>query len=235
MKALLLAAGKSTRIAPISKGTPKPLLELDGQSVIKRNLAWLARSNVSDIWINLHYRPDEIKRHVGDGSEWGIKIRYALEPEILGTAGAVKNLESEWNETFLVVYGDNLFDFSLDDFLNFHRQHQCLASIALFDRNRQVHTGVAGGQVLLDPPYVQEFIEGSSLLVSPYVNAGVYVLEPAILKSIPNERFYDFGKDLFPGFVKVNKIAGHVINGYCLGIDTPESYESALTIIRRIK
>jgi len=70
IKVLLLAAGKSTRILPISKGMPKPLLDLDGQSVIKRNLAWLARSNISDVWVNLHYRPEEIKQHVGDGSQW---------------------------------------------------------------------------------------------------------------------------------------------------------------------
>jgi NDP-sugar pyrophosphorylase family protein len=235
IKVLLLAAGKSTRILPISKGMPKPLLDLDGQSVIKRNLAWLARSNISDVWVNLHYRPEEIKQHVGDGSQWGLNIRYVLEPEILGTAGAVKNLQSEWSETFLVVYGDNLLDFSLDLFLQFHRQHQCLASIALFDRNQHMHTGIAGGQVILDFPYIQEFIEGSSVLVSPYVNAGVYFLEPAILKSMPENIFFDFGKDLFPDFVRDNKMAGHVINGYCLGIDTPESYQSALTTIKRMK
>jgi NDP-sugar pyrophosphorylase family protein len=236
MKAFILSAGKSTRILPVSKGLPKPLIEIGNQSVLKRNIAWLHKAGFREIWINLHYRPEEIQEHLGDGSELGVQIHYVFEPEILGTAGAVKNLESEWRETFLLIYGDNLFQFSIVRFLKFHREQKCLATVALFDREKQLHTGVAGGQVVLSGPYIHGFVEGSSDRISPYVNAGAYLLEPEITKYIEPNTFYDFGKELFPKLINDNvKIAGHVIDGYCLGIDTPESYHSAISIIEKTK
>lgn len=221
---------------PISKGLPKPLIEIKGESVIRRNIGWLYREGIREIWINLHYRPDEIKSHLGDGSQLGVRINYVFEPEILGTAGAVKNLESEWDDTFLVVYGDNLFNFSIDPFLRFHRKNKSLVSIALFDRETHLHTGIAGGQVVLSGPHVQGFVEGSVDQISPYVNAGAYLLEPDITKYIQDKTFYDFGKDLFPDFIlRNNKICGHVIDGYCLGVDTPDSYRLAINIIEKIR
>lgn len=233
MKALVLAAGKSTRIAPISKGLPKPLIEIHGQSVLKRNLRWLSGFGFRDVWINLHYRAEEIINHVGDGADLGLNVQYVFEPEILGTAGAVKNLEEEWDETFLVVYGDNLFDFSLDAFVSFHRSQKTPLSLGLFDWQKHLHTGIAGGRVVLKGSYVQGFLEGKHQPISEYVNAGIYLLEPEILQHIPKKTFFDFGNDLFPKCIHNDiKISGHVINGYCLGIDTPESYHTALTLVK---
>ncbi len=233
MKALVLAAGKSTRISPISKGKPKPLLEIHGESILKRNLAWLAKYGIKDIWINLHYHPEEIINHVGDGSEFGVQVQYTFEPKILGTAGAVKHLQKEWAETFLVVYGDNILNFSLHQFCSFHQKNKSPISIALFNRTVHLHTGIAGGRVILEGSLVQGFIEGGTKSISEYVNAGVYLLEPKILKNIPEETFYDFGNDLFPKCINNDiKISGHIIDGYCLGIDTPESYKSALKLIK---
>ncbi len=232
MKALVLAAGKSTRIASISKGLPKPLIEVHGKSVLKRNLTWLAQFGFRDIWINLHYRAEDIINHLGQGDDLGLNIQYAFEPEILGTAGAVKHLQEEWKETFLVVYGDNLFQFSLDTFISFHQSQKTPLSIGVFDRSKHLHTGIAGGRVVLKGSYVQGFIEGGNQAISNYVNAGVYLLEPKILEIIPEETFFDFGNDLFPKCIHNDiKISGHIIEGYCLGIDTPESYQNALTII----
>ena len=226
MKALVLAAGISTRIAPVSKGLPKPLLEVAGLSVLKRNLAWLARANFSDIWINLHYRPDQIQKHLEDHPN----IHYVYEPKILGTAGAVKNLQSEVDGTFLIIYGDNLFDFSLESFLAFHRNHPTVASLALLDQKRHLHTGIAGGRVLLNGTEIGGFIEGKSDL--SLVNAGAYLIEPELLNYIPAKTFYDFGKDLFPDLLSRKiKLGGHLIDGSCLGIDTPESYHLAQKIM----
>lgn len=232
MKALVLAAGKSTRIAPISKGKPKPLLEIHGKSILKRNLTWLSSYGVRDVWINLHYRPEEIINHIGDGSEFDLRVQYIFEPKILGTAGAVKHLQKEWSDTFLVVYGDNILNFSLDQFRLFHEENHAPISIALFNRSTHPHTGIAGGRVVLKGPVIQGFIEGGTQSISEYVNAGVYLLEPEILKIIPEETFYDFGNDLFPKCINNDiKIHGHVIEGYCLGIDTPDSYKEALKLI----
>ena len=234
-RVLLLAAGKSTRIHSVTKGGPKPLLEIDGDPIIHRNLRWLASQGLTDVYVNLHYKPDEIRAAVGDGSRFGVKVTYSPEEEILGTAGAVKNLAEELgDDTFVVVYGDNLLCTDLDAFERFHRARGGDVSIALFDRNTHPHTGIAGGRVVIgENGRVERFAEGAGDEVSPLVNAGVYFVEPSVLTTIPASTFYDFGKDVFPDLLGRDRpLYGHLITGYCLGIDTPETHERALALIR---
>lgn len=233
LKVLVLAAGKSSRIASVSGGQPKPLIRIAGEPILGRNLRWLSAQGVMSVWINLHYRPEEIREAIGDGSRFGVQARYVYEQEILGTAGAVLNLASEWTDTFLVVYGDNLLCFDLQAFFRFHRQHQPMVSVALFDRRRHPHTGIAGGWVTLEPDgRIKAFGEGGSNGDSFLVNAGVYLLEPEVVQYIPACRLYDFGRDLFPALLaKGSAMYGYVITGYCLGIDTPDSYHEAVRLV----
>ena len=232
-RAVVLAAGKSSRIATIAHGHPKPLLEIAGQSIIARNLRWLARQGVRHIWINLHYRPEEIRRTVGDGSEFGLNVNYVLEKEILGTAGGLRNIAGDWNETVLVLYGDNLISTDLPAMDETHRRSGAAVTVALFDQRSHPHTGIAGGTVLTDPAgRITGFFEGGQAHQSPLVNAGLYLLEPSVVGAILTNRFYDFGRDLFPKLLAEEiPIYGHLISGYCLGLDTPECYRRAVEMI----
>jgi NDP-sugar pyrophosphorylase family protein len=135
--------------------------------------------------------------------------------------------------TFLVVYGDNLLALDLDSFLTFHRTHRGLVSIALFDRTRHPHTGVAGGRVMMgDDQRIQAFCEGGRDQDSPLVNAGVYLVEPQVVGEIPAGQSYDFGRDLFPKLLTQGwPLYGYLIRGYCLGIDTPESYQETIRLV----
>jgi NDP-sugar pyrophosphorylase family protein len=235
MSALVLAAGKSTRIASLSGGRPKPLLEVAGKPIVAWNLEWLARHDVTDVWVNLHYRPEEIRDTLGDGSAHGVRIRYSLEETILGTAGAWRHLGREWNGTSLVVYGDNLLRFDLQALIDTHRR-RALATIALFDPDVHANTRIAGGRVTLGTEgQVSGFVEGNvsdSDSSARYVNAGVYALEPGLLDRIPSG-FQDFGRDVFAALVETGELAGHVIepSGYCLGLDTPDSFHIAESLI----
>ena len=232
-RALLLAAGKSSRIHPVSKGRPKPLLDVGGEAIISRNLRWLAESGICEVFVNLHYRPEEIREHVGDGSELGLSVRYSHEPEILGTAGAAKALESEWGGRFLVVYGDNLLSTDLSKLIADHEAKAAEATVAVFDRLRHPHTGIAGGRVRVDADLrIVEFAEGAGDDVSSLVNAGVYVLEPSVLDAIPAGRFHDFGKEVFPAMLARDAaLYASLVTEYCLGIDTPESFDRALELV----
>lgn len=233
LKTLVLAAGTSTRIAPVAGGSPKPLLEIQGETVLGRNLRWLSAQGIKRVWINLHYRPEKIQAAIGDGTRFGLTVQYVYEPDILGTAGAVRNLSSEWDETFLVVYGDSLLSFDLHRFLEFHRARRGCLSIALFDRERHRHTGIAGGQVKLAPDgQLETFCEGGAGQTPPLVNAGVYLVEPEVVATIPTGQLCDFGRDLFPRMLADGRrLYGYLITGYCLGIDTPESYDQAIRLI----
>lgn len=230
---LYLAAGKSTRIHSVSKGGPKPLLEVGGDAIAARNLRWLAAEGLSDVFVNLHYRPEEIQSFMGDGSEFGLNISYSHEPEILGTAGAAKNLRERWKGRFLVVYGDNLLSTEIARLIADHERCGAMATVAVFDRGSDPHTGIAGGRVRIDDDgRILEFAEGAGDDISPLVNAGIYVLEPEVLEHVPVDTFYDFGKDVFPAMLSAHQpLFASKITDYCLGIDTPESFERANELI----
>lgn len=225
---LVLAAGKSTRIASIAAGAPKPLLEFGGRSLIEWNLEWLVAAGVTEVWINLHYRPETIRAVLGDGSRYGVRIEYSYEPELLGTAGAWRRVAAGWGSTSLVLYGDNVQRFGLAGFLAAHRRSGAVATVALFDPARHRNTGIAGGHVVLGGDgRIIEFREGAPRRdgSGEYVNAGAYLLEPAVLAAIP-EGFQDFGRDVFPRLLAGGGLHGYVIEdtGFCLGLDTPESF-----------
>lgn len=231
---LVLAAGKSSRIAAVSGGMPKPLIPVGGTPVLERNLRWLATEGVRDLWINLHYRPEAIQAAIGDGSRFGLRVRYSHEPRILGTAGAWKHLAPEWSGTSLVVYGDNLMHFGLGAFIARHRGAGAPATIALFDPAVHRNTGIAGGHVQLQDGSVRRFIEGPRPLEGGpyYVNAGAYLVEPS-LAALVGDGFQDFARDIFPSLASAGRLAGHVLEpaGYCLGIDTPASLARAHDLV----
>lgn len=232
---LVLAAGRSIRIAERSRGLPKPLLEIGGKPVVVHTLEWLASYGIRRAWVNLHYQPNAIRARLGDGSEFGIALRYSLESEILGTAGAWRKLRPEWGSTSLVVYGDNLIRFELRRFLEAHRSAGALVTVALFDPEVHVSTGMAGGYAVLGPgSHIDGFVEGPvSGAGRALVNAGVYLLEPSVADWIP-EGFQDFGKDVFPRLASAGELAGYVLESeaFCLGLDTPASFARGEELLR---
>jgi NDP-sugar pyrophosphorylase family protein len=228
---LVLAAGKSTRISSLAAGLPKPLLEFGGRRLIEWTLDWLAEAGVAEVWINLHYQPERVREALGDGSRHGLRIHFAFEPELLGTAGAWQSVAAGWGTTSLVVYGDNVMRFGLGEFLAAHRRSGALATVAVFDPERHGNTGIAGGHVALaEGGRIEEFREGTPPRpgAREYVNAGAYLLEPEVLRAIP-PGFQDFGRDIFPRLLAGGRLHGHLIDdtGFCLGLDTPESFAVA--------
>jgi NDP-sugar pyrophosphorylase family protein len=237
MRALVLAAGRSTRIRAVAGDLPKPLLPVEGRPILEHTLSWLAESGIGDVWINLHYAGEQIRRCVGTGDRFGLRVRYSEEDPILGTAGAVGKLREQWTDTFLVVYGDNLVRFTLGKLVDAHRQRRTAATLALFDPGRQPSTGIAGGTVSLGADgLIRSFVEGGPGAGGALVNAGVYALEPDVVTWIPPGAFADFGRDVFPRMIAAGApVGGHVIDGYCLGLDAPEPWSRGLDLIRRGK
>jgi mannose-1-phosphate guanylyltransferase len=226
-RALVLAAGRSTRISPVTNGLPKPLLEIGGTSLLGWNLGWLRSHGIEEIWINVHHRAERIRAAIGDGAAYGVRVRYAYEPELLGTAGAWRALADEWGGTSLVVYGDNFMRFDLERLLDTHRSTGTLATVALFDPAVHACTGSAGGRARLSRGRVVAFDEEGGGVKSP-VNAGVYALEPSVANLIA-PGFQDFGRNVLPRLAAGGELAAHMLEpgGFCLGLDTPERYEAA--------
>ncbi|MBV9512149.1 MAG: nucleotidyltransferase family protein [Caulobacteraceae bacterium] len=233
-KALVLAAGLGSRIRSVAGDLPKPLMRFAGAPILAHNLRWLAAGGVRQVWINLHYGADLVRETIGDGSAFGLEIRYVFEPELLGTAGALANIAAAVTEPMLVVYGDNLVRCDLAALARARQEQDAWAALALFDRDRHPHTGIAGGRVeLAAGGRIRAFTEGGAS-TSSLVNAGVYVVSPAILELIPKGRSVDFGRDVFPAMLDQGRpLTGWVIDqaGFCLGLDTPESHAAGAALI----
>src|SRR5262245_60509321 len=135
MKAVILAAGAGTRLRPLTDSCPKPMLPIAGRPLLARTLDWLRANGVAEVALNLHHLPDVVRAGLGDGDAWGMTLRYSYEPELLGTAGAVRTIADRYpgwfDQTFLLLYGDMLIDIALEDLLASHCADGAALTLAL--------------------------------------------------------------------------------------------------------
>lgn len=226
MKAVVLAAGKGRRLGALTATVPKPMLRVVGRPIVGHTLERLARSGVRQVFMNLHHHPEVLRRYCGDGSRWGLRITYAVERQLAGTAGAVRSFGDHLRDaSFFVIYGDNYLECDLAPVWRFHERHGGLATIALFEKEDTTGSGVvqvdADGRVVR---FVEKPPPGQAW--SRLVNGGVYVLSPAILPLLPDRVPCDFGYDVFPALVAAGEpIYGRVLEGGVWPIDTPDLYE----------
>lgn len=229
MKAMLLAAGNAQRLRPLTDNTPKPMLVVAGRPILEHNVRLLVRHGIRDIIINLHHKPEVIQSHFGDGSKFGAHITYSWEPDLLGTAGAVKQVEREFNEPFLVLYGDNLTDCDLTRLIAFHRARGGNATMALFYREDVTASGIVR---LNQEDRILEFLEKprADQVFSHFVNAGILVLDLSLLHRIP-VGVSDFGRDILPDLLASGQpIFGYRMSEQLWWIDTPDDYANTLAL-----
>lgn len=232
MKALVLAAGKGSRLAGAAAGVPKPLIDIGGINPLRHNLQWVAGVAPTCIWINVHEAAEMIMARIG-GECAGIPVRYSHEPELLGTAGAWKKLEREWTGTSLVVYGDNLMRFDLAALQATHLRLGTAVTVALFDPSLHANTGIGGGRAEVQAGRITQFVEGGA---EGLVNAGAYFIEPDVAAEL-SEGFLDFGHDVLPQLAVRGQLGAHVVedSGYCLGVDTPARLAIAREMINTLE
>jgi len=213
-KAMLLAAGQGTRLAPLTDDTPKSMIRVGGRPLLEYTVTWLRRYGVREVVINLHHLPEAVTGYFGDGSRWDLRITYTHEPDALGTAGGVKNAADFFDGPFFVWYGDNLSTCRLDRLWEFHRAQGGLATIALYQREDPSQSGILD----LDARHrISRFLEKPkpNEVFSHWVSAGIFVLDPEVLLAIPGGRPVDFGRDVFPALLA----QGRPLYGYRMAED----------------
>jgi NDP-sugar pyrophosphorylase family protein len=213
-KAMLLAAGQGVRLRPLTQTVPKCMIEISGKPLLEHNVEWLKRYGITDLVINLHYLPEAVEGYFGDGSRWGIRITYSRERELLGTAGAVRNVKDFFDGPFFVWYGDNLSTCRLDRLWATHADKGGIATIALHEREDPTQSGIVG---LDGDDRITRFLEKPrpDQIFSHWVSAGILALDPKVIDSIPSDGAADFGRDIFPRLLK----EGVAIYGYKLSDD----------------
>lgn len=227
MKAVIMAGGEGARLRPLTCDRPKPMVPLLGQPMMEYILRLLQKHNLQEMAVTLQYLPEMIKGYFGSGEEWSVRLHYFLEKEPLGTAGSVKNAASVLDQTFLVISGDCLTDIDLTEAVRFHRRKRALATIVLTPREDPLEYGI----VITDVEgKITRFLEKPSWgeVFSDTVNTGIYILEPEVLRYIPDSKQFDFSRDLFPLLLKEGK-ALYACNlpGYWCDIGSLEQYIQA--------
>ncbi len=226
MKAVLLAAGLGTRLRPLTDTMPKGMVPVAGMPVIEHNLRLAQRHGIEDIIINVHAHPAAIPAYVGDGARWGMGVSYSREETLLGTAGAVKRVADRLADgPFAVVYADNLSDCDLTALLALHRRSGAVATLGLHEPDDPRASGIVDVD---EDGRVRGFVEKPrdyDPAMGRWANAGVYILEPAVLDAIPPGILCDFGHDIFPRLLAAGqRLSAAYVCTYFFTIDTPERY-----------
>jgi NDP-sugar pyrophosphorylase family protein len=229
LKALVLCAGRGTRLKELTKECPKPLLSIEGKPLVEYTLRHLASHEICDVAINLHYQAERIREALGDGSRFGIRIRYEIEDELLGTAGAVENLAAYFADAsdILVVYGDLLFDEDLSALYDQHRSSN--ADITLLVHRR--HTRSNSIIDMDESGRIFRFRERPSTWSEEgpaWVNSGCQILRRELIDLFPKRRPLDLPRDIYMPMTNELRIFGVPIRGYRIAIDSPERYYQAI-------
>ena len=220
LTAVVMAGGFGTRLLPLTEELPKPMLPVGDRPLLELTIEQLRQSGIRRVNVTTHYRRDVITQHFGDGREFGVDIQYVEEEQPLGTAGAISLMEVS-EEPLLVINGDILTKVDYRTMLDFHREHGAEMTVAVREQEFRVPFGVVetDGTVITgisEKPVVRHFI-----------NAGIYLLNPAVCRMIPNDQSYDM-PDLIAQLVGEGRsVVSFPIHEYWLDIGHIEDYQKA--------
>lgn len=243
MKAIVLCAGKGTRIRELTGGDiPKPMIEVEGKPILEYTLENLQHQGIEEVLINLHHNGSVIEEYFG--SEYcGLNIKYFWEEKLRGTSGSLAQMSTCVDNDFLVIYGDIVTDLDYRDFNSFHRSREGIGTLLTYKGEENL----AEASILqLEEDKINSFIEKPSESKiknltrkgSTWTNAGVYCLDPEVFEFIAQKGQQDFGHDVFPEILRSN----YELNGYKIPdsiywreIGNPSDYENLIQDVSKGK
>ena len=227
MKAVVMAGGEGTRLRPLTSNQPKPMVPIVGKPCMEHILELLKDHGFDQVIVTLAFLPQAIRGYFGTGESLGLEIEYSVEETPLGTAGSVRLASDRLDDTFLVISGDALCDFDLGALVRFHEEKGAAVTIGL----KSVENPLEFGIVVTDEDgRIERFLEKPSWsqVFSDTINTGVYVMGPEVLKHIPDDRPFDFSKELFPLLLEMGRpLYGYVMDGYWQDIGNLDQYRQA--------
>lgn len=231
MRGLILAGGKGTRLRPLTVYTPKPAVPLANRPFLLYQIETLRKAGIEDITLSLSYQPQKIEQIVGDGSDFGVTLSFLTEPQPMGTAGAYRYAAESGGGTTIVLNGDILTDFDIRTMIEFHRKSGSKATIALASADDPSRYGLVktepDGKIIcfLEKPKGDEITASDA----NKINAGIYILEPDILRLIPDGESRSFEYQVFPDILKgkIPFFGFEIGASYWRDIGNPASYLQA--------
>lgn len=230
LQAVILAGGKGTRLRPVTSDLPKPLVPIGNRPLLVHQMAHLAANGVTDVTLALGYNADRFKGVEAEAERLGVNLRLLAEPEPMGTGGALRWCADQGafdDRPLLWMNGDVVASPSPATLLDLHRDRDALVTFWLTSARDVTQFGVLE---LAEDGFVEHFLEkpGPEETSSHLVNAGILMLDPAVLERIPSGRFFSFEKDLLPAMVKDrDPLYGYFDGGYWLDTGRPRDYLDA--------
>jgi len=228
MQALILAGGKGTRLRPLTVYTPKPIVPICNRPFLLYQIDTLRRAGITDITLSLSYQQNKIEQLLGDGSDYGVALRYKVEPQPMGTAGAYKFAEELIREPTVVFNGDILTDLDLKAVIREHNERKAMATVVLAPVDNPRSYGLVETE---SDGRIRQFLEKprEDEITVNTINAGTYVLEPKVLDYIPAGENHSFEYGLFPNLLaRQEAFYAHIPQRtYWIDIGTPERYLTA--------
>lgn len=227
MKAMIMAAGVGSRLMPMTRDIPKPMVPMGNRPLMENIVKLLKEHGIREIIANLHYHPGCVTDFFGNGTSLGMQMNYSREKELLGTAGGVKRCQWFLDDTFVIVSGDALTDIDLTKLIFEHKKNGALATIALKEVDEVEQFGVV---ITDETGMINDFQEkpARETAKSNQANTGIYIFEPEIFNYIPENTFYDFGKQVFPNLVKIKApFYGINISDYWCDVGSLQTYFTA--------
>lgn len=218
---VLMVGGLGSRLRPLTEETPKPMLKVGNKPILQTIVEKFAEYGFNEIVLCVNYKSHIIQDYFGDGSAFGVNITYIFEEERMGTAGALSLLTTLPNEPFFVMNGDLLTNINFDHLCNYHLTQNAMATMCVREYDFQVPYGVVnmeGNTILsIQEKPVHKF----------FVSAGIYMLNPDVIRYIPKNQFYDM-PSLFEALIQQDqKAVSFPIREYWLDIGQMEEYERA--------
>ncbi len=224
MKAVIMAGGFGTRIQPLTSSIPKPMLPVANIPIMEYNIKKLIKIGIKDFIILLYFKPEIIKSYFKDGKEFGVNITYVLPDKDYGTAGAVRYAKEFLDTTFIIVSGDLITDCNFKNIIDFHEKSTSKLTIGITKVDNPLQFGVV---VTNNEGKIERFLEKPSWgeVINDKINTGIYVLSPDILDFIPQNKPFDFSKDLFPLLMENDMpLWGYLLEGYWRDVGNITSY-----------
>lgn len=222
MKAVILAGGKGTRLAPYTYVLPKPLMPVGDRAILEVLLKQICRAGIHDVTITVGHLASLLQAYFKDGQQYGITINYVTEDHPLGTAGSLAFVDG-LEDSFLVCNGDVLTLLDLPKFIQFHNTHGGACTIAMHKYIQKINLGVIEQN---DGDYtVSGYIEKPTLDYN--VSMGLYMFEPCVLKYIPRGQYYDFPDLVHALLDDGQKVVGYPFTGYWRDLGNPDDYSQA--------
>jgi mannose-1-phosphate guanylyltransferase len=225
MQALVLVGGEGTRLRPLTRTAPKPIVPLVDRPFIRYMIDWLARHGVDEVVLSIGFLAHGIREGLGDEIPGGPRLVYVEEPDRRGTAGAIKYAEKHLGDRFLALNGDVLTDLDLTALMRRHEEAGARATLALYPVDDPTAYGLVRRK---DDGEITEFLEkpDSAEIDTNEISAGAYVLERSVLDLIPPDREFSIEREVFPRLVGEG-LYSQRLEGYWMDIGTPERYLQA--------